>query len=44
MALRDEDYPNTVEATRRVLSLPIHPYLKEDEQDGVINSLLEVLA
>ncbi len=44
MALRDGDYPHTVEATQRVLSLPIHPYLKEDEQDFVIETLLEVLA
>ena len=43
MALRDEDYPNTLEATRRVLSLPIHPYLQKDDQDLVIESLLEVL-
>ena len=43
MALRDEDYPNTVEATRRVLSLPIHPYLKESDQDMVVESLLEAL-
>lgn len=43
MALRDGDYPNTIEATQRVLSLPIHPYLKAQEQDFVIETLLEVL-
>ena len=43
MGLRDEDYPNTLEATRRVLSLPMHPYLKEEEQDLIIASLLEAL-
>lgn len=43
MGLRDEDYPNTLEATRRVLSLPMHPYLKEEVQDLIIASLLEAL-
>ena len=43
MQLCDAEYPNTVAATRRVLSLPIHPYLREDEQDFVIDSLREVL-
>ncbi len=39
--LMDEDYPNTVEATKRVLSLPIHPYITEEEQMLVVNTLLE---
>lgn len=43
MELRDADYPNTLEATRRVLSLPMHPYMKEEEQALIISSLLEVL-
>ena len=43
MALRDEEYPNTMEATRRVLSLPMHPYLKEEEQRIIIRALLEVI-
>ena len=43
MGLSDADYPNTLEATRRVLSLPMHPYLKEEEQNHVIASLLEAL-
>ena len=30
MKLPDEWYPNTMEATRRVLSLPMHPYLTEE--------------
>ena len=30
MKLSDERYLNTIEATQRVLSLPIHPYLKEE--------------
>ncbi|MCR4660952.1 MAG: DegT/DnrJ/EryC1/StrS family aminotransferase [Clostridia bacterium] len=29
--LEDVDYPNSVEATKRVLSLPMHPYLKKEE-------------
>lgn len=41
--LRDEAYPNTIEATKRVLSLPIHPYLKESDVDvisGVIRQCI----
>ena len=33
--LNDENYPNTVEATKRVLSLPMHPYLTEEEVDYI---------
>ena len=43
MNLKDEDYPNTIEATNRVLSLPMHPYMKEEEQLYIINALLEAL-
>ena len=43
MKLSDSDYPNTLEATQRVLSLPIHPYLTLEDQDLVIRELLEVL-
>ena len=43
MNLKDEDYPNTVEATRRVLSLPMHPYMKEEEQQFIIRAFLEAL-
>ena len=35
MGLRNEDYPNTIEATKRCLSLPMHPYLKEGEVDMI---------
>lgn len=42
MKLSDEDYPNTLAATQRVLSLPMHPYMKEEEQNFIISSLLEV--
>ncbi len=31
MNLPDAWYPNTVEATRTVLSLPMHPYLREED-------------
>ena len=35
MELPDEWYPNTVEATKQVLSLPMHPYLTEDDVEQV---------
>lgn len=41
MNLSDELYPNTVEASRRVLSLPMHPYLEEGIVDMVCRVLLE---
>lgn len=40
MELNDEMYPNTVEATRRCLSLPMHPYLSEVDVDMICNALL----
>ena len=43
MELSDEDYPNTLAATQRVLSLPMHPYMKDEEQQFIIQSLLEAL-
>lgn len=43
MGLSNEDYPNTFAATQQVLSLPMHPYMKDNEQTFVINSLLEAL-
>ncbi len=43
MNLDDADYPNTIMATQRVLSLPMHPYMKEEEQKCIIRSLLEAL-
>ncbi len=43
MELSDEDYPNTLQATDRVLSLPMHPYMEESEQRYIINSLLEAV-
>lgn len=41
MGLSDERYMNTIEATKRVLSLPMHPYLKEEEVDTICKALLE---
>ena len=43
MELSDADYPNTVLATQRVLSLPMHPYIKNEDQEYIIDSLIEVL-
>lgn len=41
--LSDNDYPNTVYATNHVLSLPMHPYLTDEEIDFICDSLLELL-
>ena len=43
MGLRDEEFPNSVRATECVLSLPMHPYLEQSEQNTIIKALLEVL-
>ena len=41
--LSDKDYPNTVEATKRVLSLPMHPYMTEEEVDCICSVILKEL-
>lgn len=41
MNLPDSLYPNTMEATNRVLSLPMHPYLTEEMIDMTVNVLLK---
>jgi len=41
MHLDDDMYPNTIDATRRCLSLPMHPYLSEYEVEMVCGYLLE---
>lgn len=41
MKLPDEWYPNTIEATQRVLSLPMHPYLTEETVDEIAKVLLD---
>ena len=40
MGLPDEWYPNTMEATRRVLSLPIHPYMTEEMVKQVVSTMI----
>ena len=40
MNLDDAMYPNTVEASNRCLSLPMHPYLKEEDAEEVCRALL----
>jgi len=38
----DSDYQNSIEATGRSLSLPIHPYLTEDDVDWICRIMLSV--
>lgn len=40
MGLNDAMYTNTIEATRRVLSLPMHPYLTEETVEMICRELL----
>lgn len=41
MKLDDSMYPNTVEATKRVLSLPMHPYMTEVDIDFITSIILQ---
>lgn len=41
MKLEDLMYKNTIDAAKRVLSLPMHPYLKEEEVDMICKVMLE---
>lgn len=41
MNLNDEFYPNSIEATNRCLSLPMHPYLSEEDVDGISKVILK---
>ena len=43
MNLTNELYPNTIEATKRCMSLPMHPYMTEADQQLIINILREAL-
>ena len=43
MNLSDVYYSNTLEATKRCLALPMHPYMKDDDQELIIQTLLEAL-
>lgn len=40
MNLPDERYPNTMEATRRILALPMHPYMTEEMVDQVVSAMM----
>lgn len=42
MELSDEMYPNTIEATKRCLSLPMHPYLEEDDVGMVCRTMMSI--
>ena len=39
--LKDEDYPNAVEATKRCLSLPMHPYMMEEDIEYICSVILK---
>ena len=41
MKLSDLNYPNTMDVTKRCLSIPIHPYLQEEDQKKIIEVILE---
>lgn len=41
--LPDEMYPNTVRATRTVLSLPMHPYMTREDNEKVCSVIRKVL-
>ena len=41
MKLDDSLFPNTIEATRRVLSLPMHPYMDEKTVEKITSLMLE---
>lgn len=41
LGLSDEEYPNTIEATKRCLSLPMHPYMSEEEVIKICNIIKE---
>ncbi len=40
MNLPDEWYPNTLEATRRILAVPMHPYMTEGMVDQVVSVMM----
>lgn len=43
MELSDKDYPCSLEAVERVLSLPMHPYMEPEDQEAIISALLKLL-
>lgn len=40
MNLSSELFPNTTEATKTVLSLPMHPYLEEEQIEEIVSKIL----
>jgi UDP-2-acetamido-2-deoxy-ribo-hexuluronate aminotransferase len=44
LALRPGQFPEAEKAAREVLSLPMHPFLSEGDQDTVINAVREAVA
>lgn len=43
MQLSDSLYPNTISVTQRCLSLPMHPYLTEQEIDKICSVIIDAL-
>lgn len=43
MGLSDDSYPNTADATARVLSLPMHPYMTEADVDEVCSAFIRTV-
>ena len=43
LKLNDKDYPNAIDATNKVLSLPMHPYLSEDEVEYICSVITKEL-
>ena len=41
LQLDENDYPNTIEATKRVLSLPMHPYMEEEDVKYICSVILK---
>jgi UDP-2-acetamido-2-deoxy-ribo-hexuluronate aminotransferase len=44
LGYRPEDFPESMRAAGEVLSLPMHPFLSEEQQDQVVATLKEALA
>jgi UDP-2-acetamido-2-deoxy-ribo-hexuluronate aminotransferase len=38
------DFPHSEQASHQVISLPMHPYLKEEEQRAVVAAVTNALA
>lgn len=44
LGMKPEDYPNATQASREVLSLPLHPQLTEEDMRDIVAALKKVLA